>query len=321
MDTEENVVIYHHHDQDGYLAATIANEALDNGLRDIRFAVGSYNTQEDRDNQHLLEWADLIYVLDYTLTWEFMLKYREKIIWIDHHISKMEHAEHLETEWGITFAGVREIGKSGCLLAWEWFNGPGGHIPKVVQLVNDRDVWEWKFGDDTAAFHEASSLSLTNYKFWRGMLVGEEGYVATLEEGKCNKTSMRREFLSSDDSVDHQVFHGHEYLPYIRNLVDEYNKQFAWEGTFEGYPVVFLNGSKTMSGELHKRLRDDHQDVAFAVVFMFEQNDVRVGLYRQDHLDAPDLSKISSKYGGGGHAPAAGFMISHEKWIEILKGG
>lgn len=284
-----------------YLSAAIADLFLRNyGEGEIKYVVGDY------DGTHpdwLLDWADTIFLLDYSLPNHMMDKYFDKLTWIDHHETAITRAEIVEMQKGKKFWGVREIGKSGCLLTWDWFidsdygaNLPWTAVPLVVTLVNDRDIWAWKLGEDTAAFHEASRMFMNDLSMWQSL-------------------------LKTDQATQEYIKHGHMLLGYIRDVVDTYNQEFGWEGTFEGHPVVFLNGSGVISGELHKRLRDTHPRAKFAVVFVWKGVDkVYVGLYRTDGVEDIHLGEIATKYGGGGRAGAAGFHINPTKWHRIMIG-
>lgn len=286
------VLIYHHYDQDGYLSGAIMRQhfTINNAGGAIQLRVGNY---DDSHDEEVLEWADRVYVLDYSLPIGLMDKYFDKIIWIDHHKTAMDNMLKIEENRNKKFAGIREIGKSGCLLTWEYLY-PKSPPPKVVELVNDRDIWAWKYGEDTAAFHEASRLFLKNYEVWEDLLL-------------------------SDQMAQIKLSYGHQLLSYVREIVDIYNESYAWEGMFEGHPVVFLNGSSVISGELHKRLREKFPQSFFAVVFMVKYDKVTVGLYRADSVKHVSLGKLATKYGGGGHDGAAGFSTDHDEWAKIIK--
>jgi oligoribonuclease NrnB/cAMP/cGMP phosphodiesterase (DHH superfamily) len=299
-----NILIYHHYDQDGYLAASVANLFLNNHpYNRIVFRVGKH---DDKHDEEAMAEADAIYVLDYVFPKELMQKYYDRIVWIDHHQSSMTEIKvKVEIHHSEPIKGLRRIGTSGCLLTWEYFINSEfrdrvakqvwytGEVPLVLEMVNDRDVWNWEFGDETAAFHEASAMFLREYSEWENHL-------------KMDK--LTRKSINS----------GKQLLSFIRKVVDNYNKSFSWEGWFEGHRVAFLNGSSMISGELHRRLRDDHPSVAFVVAFMFRQDKVTVGLYRNDKSNQVKLGIIAGKYGGGGHEGAAGFKTSHEEWVRIL---
>lgn len=300
-----NILIYHHSDSDGYLAASVASLFLtqggyaqwDNpdsrkvdGHHLLKFRVGDYGGNHDEE---AMDWADTIYVLDYCLPPKYMDKYFNKIRWIDHHQSSIDQMKVIETSHAKPIAGLREIGKSGCLLTWEWFY-PGVKPPLVVQLVNDRDIWAWEFGDDTAAFSEASRLFMRDCTSWQQLLKSDDLTITKLNQGKG-------------------------FLEYIRFIVDNYNDALSWEGYFEGHPAVFLNGSSLLSGEIHKRIRDDHPNVMFALLFTAKGDQVRVSLYRNDKYKTFYVNKIAEKYGGGGHPGAAGFHTDSGELSKILK--
>lgn len=287
------ILIYHHCDNDGFLAASIASAHLGSDYNEVKFRVGNYSEKHD---EQALDWAEKVYVLDYSLPIPLMDKYFDKIVWIDHHLTAIDNMLKIEKAKNKTFDGLRTLGKSGALLTWMFFKGEGLKIPLVVKLVNDRDVWRWVYGEDTAAFHEASRMFMKDYTTWQKLL-------------KCD--ILTEEFVSK----------GHNYLHFIRHVVDTYNESLAWEGMFEELPIVFLNGSSIISGELHKRLRERYPNAVAAMVFSVIQEEVRVGLYRND--DNPrknfSLGKIATKYGGGGHDGAAGFHTDLEELNKIIK--
>jgi uncharacterized protein len=278
------VLIYHHYDQDGYLSAAIVASHFKGQDVKLKYAVGNYKEVLPVEE---MRWADIIYLLDYSLSREATEDFLEKLVWIDHHQSSMKQLAYLNPP------GVREIGKSGCLLTWEYLHGVET-VPRVVELVNDRDVWNWQLGEDTAAFHEATLSFLKDYDKWI-------------------------ELLGSNFLTYREVLRGYVILDHARMLVDGYNNDFSWSGKFEGYPVMFVNGSSQISGELHKRLREQNPDAEFAFLFTVIKDKVMVGLYRKDGSTV-DMSVIAKAYGGGGHAASAGFYFPLGS-LEMLLGG
>lgn len=304
-------LIYHHSDNDGYLAGAIASLFLSQKpFSTIWYKVGNYDTERDEANIKELEEADVIYVLDYSLPVHLMDKFFDKIVWIDHHRTSMDNLASLEKSHNKPFKGVREIGKSGCLLTWNYFmqsewgslieskthswRDNQNKIPWVVKVVDDRDIWKWEYGEATAAFHEISRMFMPYYDEWQSLLL-------------------------DDQKTDERIQSGYSFLNYIRGIVDVYNDSFSWQGYFEGHPVVFLNGSGIISGELHKRLRESNPGMAFAITFMVRDSKVTVGLYRTEGITHVSLGKIAHNYGGGGHDGAAGFHTNHDEWTKIIK--
>jgi uncharacterized protein len=311
-----SVLIYHHNDNDGYLSAAI----IDMFLRqcetgEIEYAVGDYEGNYRID---MMEKAETIYILDYSLPNAIMDRYFDKIVWIDHHESAMRSLGVVESQHGKEFAGIREIGKSGALLTWEYCAHsrcadyffvkpesfeqywPGKKPPLVVELVNDRDVWAWKMGDDTAAFHEVSRMFMTNLYKWQAL-------------------------LKSDDQTGLEINYGYKLLSYIRDVVDTYIDSFSFKMDFFGFKAIVINGSAVMSGELHKRMREQNPDCKLAVVFTWTRNNqIKVSLYKNDDFTGKreaNMYHLAQHFGGGGHKGAAGFYIEPSKWEEIIKNG
>jgi uncharacterized protein len=277
-------LIYHHLDQDGYLAASIAHFYLRRAygeLDDIDFRVGTYA----EDPRNGLESYDEIYVLDYSLPEDVFEEHANKIIWIDHHKTAIEKYERLNLR------GERSIGTSGCKLTWHYFF-PELKCPLVVELVNDRDIWAWKMGDRTAAFHEASIAFLTDYAAW--------------------KTRLTKESIVLLD-----VMRGESLLTHIRLILTQLIHKYSYDGIIEGYTARILNAPKEISGELHKLFRELNPNYDVYLMYVDLPPDETGRVYRVCHIftDSPgvDVSKIAVKYGGGGHKAAAGFYKECEE--------
>lgn len=55
-------------------------------------------------------------------------------------------------------AAIFDLNRSGAGLTWDYFH-PGLPRPHIIDLIEDRDLWKFKFGDETRAFHAV----LTSY--------------------------------------------------------------------------------------------------------------------------------------------------------------
>jgi hypothetical protein len=289
----KHILIYHHNDHDGYLAATIVHKHLKESkfTNPIIFKTGDYTESfptEQFDN------AVEIWVLDYVLPWELMVKYKDKIWWIDHHESRIRHAGTLEVQSGIKFRGKTALGKSGTLLAWEFCNMASDPIPLAVQLVDDRDIWAWKFEDMTASFHEVTRSFISNYEKWERLLV-------------------------SDDETREMVELGHILSHHATGVINEIIENNAWAGHLLGYKVAFLNCPLNISGELHKQLGEKYNGCDFIAIY----RDLRWGKVTQVNLyrvnSAVDVGAISEELGGlRGRRRSAGFTIDSIKWRTLI---
>ena len=283
------IVVYHHDDNDGYVAAAITLAALGNA--DVTRLTGNYS---ETINTELLDRAAQIYLLDYRFPVDLMDRYFDKLIWIDHHVTAIESVQPILAQRGRDFEGIQVIGTSGCLLTWRYFH-PTKKTPLVIQLVNDRDVWNWDLGEDTAAFHEVSRAFVADPAVWNVL-------------------------IANDRETNRKVREGHKLLGFVRSVLMPLIEEKAWVQTFEGHQAAFLNLPTSISGETHRLLKKHYEGrgIDFVVLFTQRADKVQVGMYRAETKPHLDLSKIAKRYGGGGHSGAAGFTVSLNEWARLL---
>lgn len=93
------------------------------------------------------EASDNIFTVDCALGAREFLAKGFKVISIDHHIGGREENDNLaKTDKNFTFIFDNE--KSGASLAWDYFF-PEEKKPELIELVEDRDLWKWKYGQKT----------------------------------------------------------------------------------------------------------------------------------------------------------------------------
>jgi len=96
-----------------------------------------------------------------------MAKQAITITIIDHHKSAKEDLEELFTLELSNITGVFDVEHSGAWLSWKWFHEEDrlGYVPMIVRLVEDRDLWKFKY-KETKAF-SAYLFSLPyNFDTW-----------------------------------------------------------------------------------------------------------------------------------------------------------
>jgi hypothetical protein len=288
------IVIYHHNDNDGYLAGTIARGGLQS--HETTFLVGSYGETPPED---ILEKADDIYILDYALSTDLMRKYQGKIVWIDHH---ERHFERLDKE-GLFFPGRQELGLSGSALAWEYFHG-NKTKPLVVDLVNARDVLNFKnpkTGEEDKkfkwmvhSFHEMSRSFMTSHNKWMDLLL-------------------------DDERTEELVFEGKRIQKHIEGTLDIILNSQSWEGTWKGFRVAFLNCPLDISGMLHIKLKERYPECDFVAVWtQMPHNDkikYRINLMKNNKKNThANMAAIAKEYGGNGQLGSAGFWCEYIPW-------
>lgn len=133
MDRGKVLVVYHRVDYDGLFSGMITRKFLeDSGYNVTYFA---YNYGEDLTQNP--DDFDSVFLVDISLSPELMMRYSDKIIWIDHHITAIETSEENGYD---KIRGIRTIGTAACELCWNYFY-PNFQIPLIVSYIGAYDVW------------------------------------------------------------------------------------------------------------------------------------------------------------------------------------
>ena len=237
-----------------------------------------------------------IYIVDYSISPDEMrelLKITKDVTWIDHHKTAIEKYQGFEHD----IRGIRYDGIAGCMLTYCYLRhmtdrGIGEikpfdismteNAPMFTKLIADWDVWKFEYGNDTRNFITA----FNSYNF--------------------NPQSREWDrFFKSDpvfdpNAVFDMIDEGKIMLKYRDGWAKEYLKRFGFETDFEGLKCFAVNLGNC-SSEYFKSLPDGKYD-AF-MPFAYNGEKWTVSMYSKTH----DVSDICKKYGGGGHAKAAGF--------------
>lgn len=195
------------------------------------------------------------------------------IIWLDHHKRNFEQFPEYAGLKGIRVDTI----PSGAYITWQWFF-PDKEIPEAVELVSDYDTWQYNYGDRTKYFNYGTRLYNTapNSLFWKDIF--------------NNKISIN-EICNKGVSI-------FEYL--VRENMN-YLKQYGFEINFEGYKTICCN-----VGRQNSTFFDSVDGYDIVMTFVIRNQSVFFSIYTTKNID---LSLIASKYGGGGHPKASGFVL------------
>jgi oligoribonuclease NrnB/cAMP/cGMP phosphodiesterase (DHH superfamily) len=192
------------------------------------------------------------------------------VIWIDHHVSSLNLGL-------VNIRGPRVNGiPAACYLCWQYFF-PKESMPEVVELVSDYDTWQFKFGDSTQFFAKGLMLYQGEDDIWEDLLndIGGDLIARITEEGKI---------IMKYQSLYYQIL--------LKNA--------SFETVFEGHDAIACNACKiNMEVFKHAPKKD------LKIVFFYDGKNYNVSLYSEK----VDCEQIAKKYGGGGHAGAAGFKV------------
>lgn len=257
--------------------------------------------------------SEQIWIVDFSISPEEMVRLLEitkDVTWIDHHKTAIEKY----AVFPFPIRGIRKDGEAGCVLTWKYIHwwtyrgegeenflrGPlrGLEVPRCIELVGDRDIWAWKFGEDTKLFHAAAQAHDTkpNSDFWWNCMECETdpsagpGNMAARERGE----EFWRDLMKEGAAIER----------YREQYYADYCAELSFPTEIDGHEALAMNvarvGSEAFGG-----------DAAFKawkilMPFYFDGKQFTVSLYSKDI----DVSEIAKKYGGGGHKGAAGFQCA-----------
>jgi len=272
----KKVCIYHKHCLDGITSAWIVNRALDN----VEFIGGSYGTLIDLE---AIKDAD-VYFVDFSCKRDEMLNIIEvanRVIILDHHASAEKELDGLELVEDVFL--IFDMKRSGAMITWEHFY-PGKGTPWVVDIVQDRDLWQFKYPNTKAITAYMFSLEQTFQEWEKLFMFGED---QATKMGEVLETKFNKDVDSLIDSCT-----GEAYL--------------------EGHLINVSNVPYLYASEVGNRTVGDNR---FALVYYIHKDgSYRCSLRAKDGID---VSKIAERFGGGGHPNAAGFKTMDMVWEPI----
>jgi oligoribonuclease NrnB/cAMP/cGMP phosphodiesterase (DHH superfamily) len=238
-----------------------------------------------------------VWIVDYSISPDEMkrlLKITDNVTWIDHHQTAIDKYADFPHE----IRGVRQSGEAGCMLTFKyihWYTARGEGpidlsasnprilIPEHVMLVEDWDLWKFRFGDRTREFNAGMSMEDTSPEsdiWWK--MTG------------CSK------------ELDQVISNGKVALKYRAQWAKEFMKSWSFPVEFEGHKCIAANLGHCNSSYFDSI--DDGYDILMP--FIFDGKKWTVSLYSK----TVDVSQIAKKYGGGGHKGASGFQCERLPW-------
>ncbi len=234
-----------------------------------------------------------VYILDFSFSADVMYALADrakKVFWRDHHKTAFEVFDFDPTQVHAFVDDKTDTilhpHKSGCVLAWELFH-PVLAVPKMLLLIQDRDLWKWKL-DDTR--HFATALRSRPFSFnW-------------FDEASCSTDKMVVEGAAMNRLFDQQL------ADIITRPVPV--RLIAYDGLAVNCTPQF---SSEGGNELAKK------SGTFGMTWCVGENgQVFVSLRS---IGDYDVSAIAKQFGGGGHRNAAGLKTTFDKLHFNEKGG
>jgi len=257
-------IIYHANCVDGFTAAWCARQKYGDAPEYIAAQYG--------DDPPNVTGHDVL-IVDFSYPRETLLRMREQATYLrvlDHHKTAQTDLE------GLDFC-LFDMNRSGAGLAWDELFGGGR--PKLVDYVEDRDLWRWRL----SASKEISA--------WLSSWPREFGLWTTLS------AQLSEDFVGCANQ-------GLAILRALDGYV-EFNARNFRIGPIGGHEVPVINTTHAIS-ELIGKLAE-LPDVPFAAGW-FQKQDGKFVYSLRSRGDF-DVSAVAKLYGGGGHKNAAGFTV------------
>jgi oligoribonuclease NrnB/cAMP/cGMP phosphodiesterase (DHH superfamily) len=277
--------IFHGNCFDGFIAAYSAwLKHRDNP--NIRFISANYNEPFPVSDSDLV--GAEVYVMDFSYPKDVLLHVEslvKSIKVLDHHKTAKDQLSSL------SFATF-DMTKSGAMLAWEYFH-PNKSAPKLVQYVQDRDLWKWLLPNSRAVNAVVQSYNIGKIEDFKTF------------ELLCARLEQKKELpliIKEGDAILRSV-------DQITNIAIK--RGFKWI-EIQGHMVPAVNTSVFESEICAKLLALYPQAEFSATYYDFGTEGYQAFSLRSLPGSSFDVSSIALIYGGGGHPNAAGFKKKKE---------
>ncbi len=267
----DRMVIYHGNCFDGFTAAWVC-QRFTGEWHGAEFVPARYGeSPPDVKGKNVLI-VDFSYPRDTLL--QMLADTDERLRVLDHHKTAEADLE------GLPFCTF-DMERSGAGLAWDVLIG--GTRPWLVDAIEDRDLWRFRFPDTKTIL----------------------AYVATKPH----------EFVHWDRMGAMGREEVHRAGTYVQEYIDQYGRlaREQWrEEYIGGYPVPTINLPYMNCSDHVTKLMEEHPGHLFAAGY-YRRGDGRWQFSLRSPEDF-DVSAIAKIYGGGGHAQAAGFDVAELPW-------
>ena len=265
---------------DGECSAAVAGKMLSN-----YYKINYVKAQWDEPIDLPTDWFGYkkLCILDFSLEEDLLNKMieifgMENIVWIDHHISKMDLYKKYQD-----IPGFRIDGMAACELTWKYFFDMT-KMPIFIKWIGDRDLWKYNYGDNTRWFCEYMSYKYTVPEsiIWK-LLFEETNFKYYLNKGRVLRGA--------------RIFRLNQVVENI-----------AYESKIDSIKCMKINYSdgESISDVAHIMLTEYDVDIAWVYFYkMVDGKIMEINSLRS--TDNVDVSIIAKSRGGGGHKNASGW--------------
>jgi oligoribonuclease NrnB/cAMP/cGMP phosphodiesterase (DHH superfamily) len=277
------VVVFHHDDNDGKLAAQLIYESKSNNINLI-----SCNYSSNMPDSSMVNMNDIVFIVDYCIPIEQLTPITETakfVVFMDHHKTAIDMVDsnfdyfNELVKKGSMMIDV-DMARCGAKITYDHFQKNKDWNEETVKLIDIYDRWT---GEDIRAdylnqFIFNSAKSYVGSDIWNRLL-HEDGYL----EKACE---IGKKFYE---------------LNLVKNEI--IYSSFSKETEFHNLKIGVIEGYG--NSQLFGKHIEDYD--ACCVYHRTNNGKWQYSLY-SDKPEA-ELNRIAESYGGGGHKKAAGFTI------------
>lgn len=317
--------IYHGNCADGFGAAWVVRRFFGG---EVDFHAGVYQNEPPTiENGGVAIQGRIVIFVDFAFKREVMLRWMqahqpEAVLVLDHHKSAVEDLkadgcyiidfgayqgvkdwqrfinndvalDHVEG--GPRIYTVFDMNKSGAGLAWDFFF-PHEHRPCLIDRIEDRDLWRFRF-PDTRPIQAAVFSYPYDFDTWDMLL--KANLAVLRSEGEAIERKHHKDVAELVTAFRREMCIGGHWVP-VANL-----------------PYTLTSDAGHLMCEPYQspNLAGEWVTPPFAACY-WDTPDGRVFSLRSRD-NGMDVSEIAKQYGGGGHKNASGFRVSFEKAREF----
>jgi uncharacterized protein len=231
--------------------------------------------------------ANDVYIVDFSYPLKALAKLgmsSRTLVILDHHKTAQEALKDFP-------GAIFDMNKSGAMLAWEYFH-PDKQPPKLIEYVQDRDLWKKKFPETDII---AGALPLL------------QGDMQRWDDAAMN-----------NDCELHELYQN-------GLIIDQYKTIKVTEGLkavkvlpYRGYKAGVRNytdNASDMGEAIYNNLKAD-----MAMTYFVDNDGVVTVSFRSKQEGGPDVGALAKELGGGGHKNASGARVDLDFLSNLLAG-
>lgn len=303
---------FYHDDLDGHCAGAIVKlKYPDTIMYPINYG---YHSDLIHDN---VDGGDEVFIVDFTLSpsdFQSLIGYAKEVTWIDHHEPKFKMYDDVfnlggqvpHKDWH-KVKGIREHGKAGCELTWEYLH-EHEPMPLAVYYTGRWDVWDHR-NNNTIPFNRGMSICDTNPK-------DPESLEFWAELFKNDRSGGNRNLNALDQVIQFGLIAEKMKAEYDRFI----GRNAYYVPNWEGYRTVALNSSVFDSYCIFEH---DEKFMPFDPEVLIWYTQIPNGKWKYSIRAYPgtytNVNEIAQKFGGNGHVTSSGFVTDECVIKPVLK--